>query len=102
MKTKTAWTAIKLDMEKAYDIIEWDFIFKVLMEMGFHSTWISWIKECISSTSYSLIVNDAPNGLIKPMRGIQQGDSISPYLFIFCMEPLIICFIFKLILVSQV
>ena len=41
LKTKTAWIAIKLDMEKAYDRIEWDFILKCLQELGFHSTWNS-------------------------------------------------------------
>ena len=102
MKTKTAWTAIKLDIEKAYDKIKWDFIFKVLMEMGFHSTWISWIKECISSVSYSLIVNDEPNGLINPREG---SDKETHSLLIFlssAWKPFIMCFIFKLILSSQV
>ena len=67
MKTKTGWTAIKLDMKKAYDRVESDFIIlKCLQELGFHPTWNSWIKQCISSVSYSIIINDEPNGLFIP------------------------------------
>ena len=54
---------MKLDMKKAYDRLEWDFIRKCLLELGFHPQWISWIMECISSVSYSLLINDEPNGL---------------------------------------
>ena len=88
LRTQTAWAAIKSDMEKTYDRIEWDFILKCLQEMGFHPTWNSWIKECISSVSYSLIVNNEPNGFFTPTRGIRQGDPLSPYIFILCMEAL--------------
>ena len=84
----TAWAAIKLNMEKAYDIIEWDFLLKCLQELGFHPTWNSWIKRCISLVSYSIIVDDEPNGLFMPIRGNRQEDALSPYVFILCMEAL--------------
>jgi len=87
-KGKTAWVAMKLDMKKAYDRLEWDFIDKCLQELGFHPQWIKWIMECISCVSYSLLINEVLHGLLQPSRGICQGDPLSPYIFILCMEVL--------------
>jgi len=88
MKGKKAWVALKLFMEKAYDIVEWNFLFRTLQLFGFHSKWIDLIKACISSVSYSIIVNEEVCGFFSPTRGIRQRDSLSPYLFIICMEVL--------------
>ena len=86
VKGKTAWVALKLDMKKAYDRLEWDFIKNCLHQYGFHNRFINLIMECITTVSYSLLVNGESVGMIKPTRGIRQEDPLSPYIFILCME----------------
>ena len=88
LKGKLASVAIKLDMEKAYDRLECDFIHNCFHELGFHRTWNKWIMECVSSISNSIIVNDESNGFFTTSRGIRQGDPLLPYIFIICMEVL--------------
>ena len=64
MKEKKFWVALKLDMEKAYDRVEWTFLFDALKQLGFHKKWITWIKECVTTVSYFVIVNDEVLSLI--------------------------------------
>jgi len=87
-KRKTVWAVLKLDMEKAYDRLEWDFINKCLHELGFHPQWIQWIFKCISSVSYFLLIDGEPKGFFQLTRGIRQGEPLLPYIFILCMEVL--------------
>ncbi|KAJ0818578.1 putative RNA-directed DNA polymerase [Helianthus annuus] len=85
-KSKSKMLILKVDFEKAYDTINWKFLFKVMEKMGFPERWIKWIKGCLVSGKGSVLVNGSPTSEFKFKRGLRQGDPLSPFLFIIAME----------------
>lgn len=81
---KVGHMALKLDISKAYDRLEWVFLQRIMEKMGFHATWISWIMECISSVTYSILVNGEPKSHITPTREVFVRGTPSPLTLISC------------------
>nr|GEX26395.1 RNA-directed DNA polymerase, eukaryota, reverse transcriptase zinc-binding domain protein [Tanacetum cinerariifolium] len=82
----------KVDFEKAFDSVRWDFFEDVLKNFGFGSLWCDWIVSCLKSSKGSVLVNGSPTSEFQFYKGLKQGDPLSPFLFILFMETLHLSF----------
>ncbi|GKA89536.1 hypothetical protein Tco_0811348 [Tanacetum coccineum] len=80
--------AFKVDIQKAYDTVNWKFLEHILYKFGFNPVMIKWIMACVTSSSFSIGLNGDIHGFFKGKRGLRQGDPLSPYRFTLVMEVL--------------
>lgn len=79
---------MKIDIQKAYDTVNWDFLESILHLFKFPGIMIKWIMVCVRSASFTINVNSERIGYFKGRRRLRQGDPISPYIFTLVMEVL--------------
>ncbi|VFQ89348.1 unnamed protein product [Cuscuta campestris] len=77
---------IKLDIRKAYDSVGWEAIIQIMELLSFPHQFVNWVKQCITTPTYSIQLNGEDYGYFQRKRGIRQGDPISPLLFVLIME----------------
>jgi len=80
--------AMKIDISKAFDSVQWGFLLNTLRALDIPEQYIKWIQTCVTTASFSVQVNGELAGYFGSERGLRQGCSLSPYLFVICMNVL--------------
>ena len=88
-KGREGVAAVKADMSKAYDRVEWSFVRAMLTKLGFSNAWVELIMKCITSVRYQIKVNGELTQQFCPLCGLRQGDQVSSYIFVICAEGLL-------------
>lgn len=78
---KKGFMAIKIDLAKAYDRVEWNVLSHILTKLGFANKFVALVHVCVSSAQFSVLLNGSPFGYFKSEKGIRHGDPMSPALF---------------------
>lgn len=81
---------MKVDLQKAYNTVHWDFVGEAMRALDFHETFVGWIMECVTTTSFSISVNGQLHGFFSGKKGLRQGDlyplTCFPYAWKFCRD----------------
>ena len=88
LKCHTLGVVCQLDIEKAYDHVNWDSLFYLWERMGFGDRWRRWLKTCVSTVCFSVLINGSSVGFFGSSRGLRQGDPLSLLHFLLIMEVL--------------
>jgi hypothetical protein len=88
MKGGDSYVAVKAHMSKAYDRVEWEILRQMMLKMGFNHSWVEVVMRYVTTVTYRIKVNEQATEKFAPTRGLRQGDPLSPYLSVICVEGL--------------
>ena len=86
--TLSSRCTMKIDLRKAFDSLDWDFVLDVMVSLRFLIQYINWLRKCLTTPRYSISINGGLAGYFKGVRGIRQGDPLSLYIFVIAMNVL--------------